>query len=390
MKRHRSPIRPNKRAILFGAVGATILVANLETRGLARSIEASIYPPARASAITFDHSAHDASSCTTCHAGIARSARANDSHAPGMATCAECHGQRKEDAPKPHMGACSACHQGYKTSMEKQPETQEQWRAITPAPMIIRGPEANLKFPHSKHNGAPCSTCHAPDTSGVMGMPSMASCQTCHNDTIAAAKCSTCHTHELSAPKTSRTDTKPSSRPRLEPSNHEINWLARHGAIAKSNPTECATCHQETQCLDCHQDKSGQLLSQHPPNYVILHRVAAKGAEQNCTDCHRNETTCVDCHTRARASTRPDGLPPSGLSFHPPGWVDSASASNHGVMARRNINDCASCHSQQDCVSCHQGINPHPDSFALDCERMLAANPRPCLECHTSTAGLCR
>lgn len=178
------------------------------------------------------------------------------------------------------------------------------------------------------------------------------------------------------------------------PAGHTAQWLANHGVEASSQGADCAACHSESDCVDCHVESLDSAYTVHPPNYAIVHATDASQGLMDCTTCHRLDTFCQACHAETQVLPDPDHSPPPGRdSFHPPGWVDGSSLENHGVMARQNINDCASCHVEQDCISCHVGINPHPPEFQMDCRRLLETSGQACAQCHQEGAdqlrGLC-
>lgn len=180
---------------------------------------------------------------------------------------------------------------------------------------------------------------------------------------------------------------------RFLPANHTVDWLARHGQVSRVQSQECASCHTEQDCASCHIEQLAVPFQVHPPNFVTIHSIDARQNLAGCTDCHRVDSFCQQCHMQAKFSPRPTHSPPDGagfaqMGFHPPGWLDSAQANHHGIMARRNITDCASCHTEQDCVTCHVGINPHPAEFRFECRRWLEANARPCAQCHGDLSAL--
>lgn len=175
---------------------------------------------------------------------------------------------------------------------------------------------------------------------------------------------------------------------RLRPRNHEVGWLERHGVAARAMSNDCMSCHQEEDCSSCHTENLAKPLTVHPPNFETIHAIDARLDQDNCTDCHKVENFCTACHIRTRVSAIEPNDPPTRLEFHPPGWLNASSPNNHGVAARRNITDCASCHQERDCVTCHQGINPHPPQFRLNCGRWLEADPRACVTCHADLSLL--
>lgn len=174
---------------------------------------------------------------------------------------------------------------------------------------------------------------------------------------------------------------------RRMPANHTVDWLRRHGTLALGG-SDCASCHIEADCVNCHVESLARPYAVHPPNFTVIHASDARQGIQDCTSCHRLDTFCQACHIEARVSPRLSDSPPSTIDFHPPDWLNAASPDNHGRMARRDINDCASCHIEADCIACHRGINPHPPEFRFDCRRWLEANPAPCARCHLEVAPL--
>lgn len=169
---------------------------------------------------------------------------------------------------------------------------------------------------------------------------------------------------------------------RLRPDDHTVAWMQRHGTVARAGASDCMSCHQEDDCATCHTADLAEPFSVHPPNFTLVHALDARLSPQNCTSCHQVETFCTQCHMRTGVSAIDGFRPPTRTQFHPAGWLDAQNPANHGVQARRDITDCASCHREQDCVSCHVGINPHPPEFRLDCASWLRADPRSCAQCH--------
>lgn len=309
--------------------------------------------------VTFEHSKHS-KDCASCHA---TSNAVADDLGPGMEVCAACHGSQE-----PTLQRCGACHAGVPDS--KTPvTTKAQWQAVRPAPFIPPRQVADLKFNHAKHAtlGAQCVTCHAGPNPQL---PSMQVCTDCHTSKNAPLACQSCHTTPVDGGRA------------LKPHNHDLDWLKRHGVVASAQPDDCMSCHTQTDCASCHANAAKRPFEIHPPNFVTIHAVDARADEQNCTSCHSVQNFCTACHVRANVTAREDARPPSTVQFHPVGFLDASSANNHGIMARRNIVDCASCHSERDCVTCHAAINPHPADFRVDCRRWLDANPRPCAKCH--------
>lgn len=178
----------------------------------------------------------------------------------------------------------------------------------------------------------------------------------------------------------------PGSQPM--PESHTQDWLRRHGLKAASSGNDCAVCHIEADCATCHIEPLAIAGSVHPPNYALLHSVEARQGLMDCTSCHRPDTFCQSCHGETRVSPRLENRPPSSFTFHPPGWLDQGAPNNHGLQARRDIHECASCHTEQDCVTCHIGINPHPPEFRFQCRTWLETDSSSCAQCHLDTSSL--
>jgi hypothetical protein len=218
-------------------------------------------------------------------------------------------------------------------------------------------------------------------------MPTEESCGGCHDGTVAPTTCSTCHPTDRKG-KIRGTRQQIGGGGALRPDNHGVDFLKRHGSLGASAPEQCMACHVEQDCASCHNASMAKPFAVHPPNFLTIHAVDARADAGSCSDCHTVQTFCTSCHVRADVMSAPPHAPPARRQFHPPNWLESTSANNHGVMARREITECASCHSEADCISCHAGVNPHPPDFAVTCRRMLAMNARSCAKCHSDLAGL--
>jgi len=322
-------------------------------------------------AVHFDHAAHRDTACTECHGaddslgGIARR--------PAMETCAECHGPAAEgESPSPELRNCSGCHVGYDRTVREAVESPEDWRSVSPAPMVPPPSRPESAFDHDVHLAALREEEDSTDDREEL-------CTNCHGERQPEIRddsgCSGCHA-------------EPSGS--IEPANHTVDWVRRHGAVARTNPENCEECHTEDDCTSCHDSQSARPFSVHPPNFDTLHAADARADLDNCTDCHTVATFCRRCHAETKFLPEAPDRPPAGFDVHPDGWTQPDNPNNHAVMARRNIEDCASCHTERDCVSCHQGVNPHPPEFQLRCEQWLEANPAPCAKCHGDLSSLRR
>lgn len=338
----------------------------------------------RQPAIRFSHARHADQSCTSCHGAAVTSQRASDSLRPAMSVCVDCH---NADNAAPAISECSTCHVGFSRRVDEVVSKPEQWRAVRPAPMVPPPAQAALRFDHARHvprlgGEKSCVACHS---AGEPQMPTMQSCTTCHDGASAPSTCATCH--PTGSDGKLRGARQSIDEP-LRPDNHSVDFLKRHASVAKSGMAECMACHVEQDCASCHNASMAMPFAVHPPNFLTIHAVDARMNPGNCSDCHSVQTFCTSCHVRADVTTEAPHSPPPRRQFHPPGWLEASAANNHGVMARRDITECASCHGETDCITCHAGINPHPPEFALSCRKLLTANASSCAKCHSDLAGL--
>ena len=383
--------------VFFGILSSFVLAQELRKSAVKKE-RSSLYPP-MPNTIIFDHQKHQASSCQSCHPAASTAQRASDNLIPDMQSCQQCHNE-STTSPQPKISQCSGCHNGF----SKNGTPGEHFSKTRPPPMVLPRGHAKLRFNHAQHvthltkndikNN--CQSCHDMKNAPL---PDEESCLNCHknsplsgdaNPASAPLNCQGCHTTN---DKTKRLDTALRIGKTLRPTNHETDWIKRHGVISRNQPDECASCHVEDSCSKCHSEKVATPFSVHPPHFLAVHSLNARADLGSCSDCHNSQTFCFECHSDARVTMRPGKSPPSKTSFHPQGWLDATTASNHGVNARRNIVECASCHQERDCIACHDGINPHPADFVFNCKSWLSADARPCAKCHqdlTILSGLCR
>ena len=324
--------------------------------------------PAQKLPIRYSHRVHiqqEGMRCLDCHGSVADSWKTSDLNLPREERCAECHAQVR-DAEQ-----CAYCHPG--------PEP----------PATYEVPAAYLRFDHRGHlkNGVRCLDCHPSvpqrDLATVADLPRMAECLDCHRVRRASVECAACH------------PTTPEGRLAvrfgggvLKPASHRPGWERAHRAEAEAGSGDCLACHAESECLACHD--GSERPGVHPGEWIVLHPQSALANELRCQSCHRLEAFCRDCHARTGVGF---GALPGG-SFHPQGWASSSIGStHHSHFARRNIEACASCHTEPECVACHGNIsgprvNPHPPRF--DGGEVFKRNPRGCLKCHAAADPLLR
>lgn len=327
----------------------------------------AVYPEQRIP-IRYSHRVHiqkEGMRCLDCHGAVSDSWKTSDLNLPKEARCAECHAEVKDPE------RCSYCHPG------------------PGAPETFNFPAAYLRFDHRGHlkNGARCLDCHPgvpeAELATVRDLPRMADCLDCHRSRRASTECAACH------------PTGPEGRVAvrlagqvLKPASHRPGWDRAHRAEAEASASDCLACHAEADCQSCHDGSERPGI--HPGDWIVLHPQAAAANETRCMSCHRLERFCIGCHESAGVRF---GSLPAG-SFHPSGWAGaSAGPTHHAHFARRNIEACASCHTEPECIACHGNVSgprvsPHPPGF--EGREVFRRNPQGCLKCHAAADPLLR
>ncbi|OGU64781.1 MAG: cytochrome C [Ignavibacteria bacterium RBG_16_36_9] len=356
--------------------------------------------------IKFSHSLHsELVECADCHSKVAESISLNDRLLPNHDNCVDCHDVDDDNE-------CATCHidDNYEPLMQKH---------------------SDLIYNHKIHNilGMNCIDCHKGldkvdysfESSEVI--PSMEICAACHNEVkIATNACESCHISTFS----------------LLPQTHRnVDYTRSHKFQAWEVNANCMMCHDNTTCQDCHVSTTGitemnlpddfyppyqpsnsidgakqqALLKVHGDfNYRYSHGIDAKGKTSECQTCHQKETFCVNCHQSEERDFAMAGIVPSSH------LVDNFMAigvgsggGEHATLARRDIEQCVSCHDVQGadptCITCHldtdgiKGTNPktHSSNYMSGEEGDWHENQGSiCYNCHTSaspqssqTSGFC-
>lgn len=341
--------------------------------------------------LPFAHAKHAKVACARCHVGVGMSTSANDTQMPAEQVCAACHADSTRARPADRPGGdaakrCRKCHRGYQAG--KTPPKQ-----IWPA--------ARLRFSHRLHQtqGIDCASCHAFD-GGKRAFPRMRQCMECHQLRRASTRCQSCHLTRKDGRLVIRFGEGQMLRPSgsLRGDAHTQVFVRReHATVARANRRYCETCHRQSTCLKCH---AGSLkpMRLHRSDYISHHAMDARRNQPRCSSCHRTQSFCLSCHIRLGVSQNSKGggfKPTTGLSFHPPGFSGTTPGpKHHKYEARRNMNSCTSCHTEQNCVRCHGttgrrggGFSPHPPGFARSqkCRSLAARNQRVCLKCHVAS-----
>lgn len=325
----------------------------------------------RSDHIIVPHAKHAAAKveCIACHDELYDAKDLSQHVLPKEEKCLECHREQKE------KGNCGFCHTDVKRA--------DPWPTIE-TPRLRMSHAGHIDRVHEK-----CETCHktlpnplrAADAS-----PPMAACLSCHEHQVELkqGRCTGCHVD------LTRIALKP-----LSLYSHEGDFVKQHARPARAAGATCAQCHEQTFCSDCHEktvsvkieDKNFERVDQHfihRNDFLGRHSVEAQADPVMCRRCH-GSSFCENCH-RAQNLTSTATNP---RDPHPAGWSWPGSAQFHGVEARRDINQCASCHDQgarSICVDCHKvggiGGNPHPVGWTARHGRDEMSRNGMCIACH--------
>jgi len=305
--------------------------------------------------IKFSHQFHveeQELECTMCHISIMESNLSSQKNLPTMDECAACHDIEDDDN-------CSMCH----INAEE--------------PSELSHPEREILFDHSLHLNMDlqCEKCHGSIASSekpdITFMPTKPLCFSCHDNTTATQECSVCHSSGIAVADI-----------------HPLNWVNIHGEEELFNQSNCTNCHvKESFCVDCHRgdNTTGSI---HDLNYFFTHGLDAKSSQKDCQRCHNNTQFCVACHEQGMR------LP---LNHSKLDW-----RVNHGVVAKGDIENCASCHEASDptcarsgCHSDFDGIlGTNPQIHSVNNSLFESGGPWHddngyyCYQCHVSSRNL--
>jgi hypothetical protein len=252
--------------------------------------------------LIFDHAAHAATPCATCHGDVTTLDLATRDALPMMATCLTCHDGSTPGA----AAACTTCHPAEPTG-----------RIRTALPDGVLAPRsALLGDAHdpgfARHHA---TAARSPD----------ATCASCHAD----HECADCHAGVA----------KPYQY-------HPGDYAQSHSIEARRGVPDCTVCHrQATFCVGCHE-RSGvgargetdfapgdDARNFHPAGWADRpHARAAKRNLDTCASCHRDDF-CTTCHSAEPSAPK--------VSPHPPGWRNSARCKS---LDKRNRRMCLRCH----------------------------------------------
>ena len=291
--------------------------------GVIASVLASNREPIPTSSLIFDHRLHTVEQsidCTVCHEKVASSRKAQDRNLPAMEVCGGCHDTDDDKL-------CGQCH--------RDPED----------PVAVELPAPTVKFSHERHlkDRVDCATCHGPIVEEPV-IPVMATCMKCHNGLKAESDCALCHEGKQTLGDM-----------------HPAGWRHAHAEQATLDREWCATCHTNQKfCLDCHRgdNLTGEI---HSLNYQFTHGLDAQGKESDCARCHDRRTFCNDCHESQNRMP----LAHSTLAWR----------TEHSQAARKDIENCASCHDQADPTCARSGCHRDSDGIRGTDPRFHATDP---------------
>jgi hypothetical protein len=378
-------IKPRYLVLLLLAVG---------TIGAGKFVSTdSTHSEGEAKFLKFSHQKHVTDvgiDCETCHQTIVGSEKLSEKLIPDHSACQSCH----EDELSNN---CTLCH--YSNSPEKP--------ATTPTRDIIMNHRNHVTDRRIK-----CLLCHVGvDTAQLasdLGGPKMNSCITCHNGKTATNQCENCHRNLAT----------------LYPESHrQEDFKKYHKKYARLNEMEdkCQSCHSDDFCAQCHDGtnltklSSGNMIGMvsprtlgndqpralagqmvHDLNYLYTHSVDAKARTNECQTCHDRRTFCNDCHengSQGLGGTLPASHKIPGFALR--GGYGSGGG-RHADLARKNIEQCASCHdvegAEPTCVFCHSdndGVKhtdpkTHVTGFMSTMHGDWHSNPgATCYVCHT-------
>lgn len=208
-----------------------------------------------------------------------------------------------------------------------------------------------------------------------------ANCATCHTED----SCRSCHIEPVPSPVQGLVPAALSRAPGAEvvvtaPDSHEnAFFFERHGIVAGSTSSSCATCHEpESFCGSCHESVARGGVGYHDPGYVLSHAAEAASGIAECSTCHDATAFCQSCHAEVGLQSR--GRLGPGYHDAEPLWL-----LRHPQAARQQLETCTTCHTQRDCLQCHSQvgafqISPHGPGF--DARAAWERNPVVCRACH--------
>ncbi|MGL1903351.1 MAG: hypothetical protein OCC49_14520 [Fibrobacterales bacterium] len=233
---------------------------------------------------TFSHTYHvveEEVGCTDCHTEINAAGSIGAIQSVKASVCTDCH---EDDITEEQILEVTFDDKSFQLFKKRLPGE------------LFFSHESHIKRDTSSSENKKCSSCHGditPKGETPTALPTMASCVTCHTEQQASITCATCH------PTAVRPVSQKTAPTTFLPSSHKSGvWLSGdfHGRDAQFKKQDCSMCHKdESTCTDCHLGLNGKKV--HGLNYEYTHGMDVKFKRKNCSTCHVPvEQFCGDCH----------------------------------------------------------------------------------------------
>jgi len=185
----------------------------------------------------FNHKLHleNGSECKLCHKPVYNSEQPIIESIPTMPVCFDCHNGEKV------RNDCELCHDGNISLADIHPE---DWK--------------HQHGDRAASDSEYCESCHRQESF----------CLSCHfGDNIIG-------------------------------NIHDLNYQFTHALDAQSNKSDCQKCHsRKSFCVSCHESGLRMPLAHSTSNWIARHGAAAKNDIENCASCHQtDDPTCSGCH----------------------------------------------------------------------------------------------
>lgn len=214
--------------------------------------------------LRFAHATHerDASgapvACTVCHVGVAASGAREETAAPPMVACAQCHEDSRKSPDRVRMSRCAVCHARIESGTP--PMSHGGAGGARPSDHTLE-----FRAHHAEQAADPESRCRF-----------------CHPQVQGAREDSCFQCHAV-----------------MRPRDHNLLFRDDHGREAQADAARCASCHAPETCAACH---SIPPRSHTPLGEFRLggHAELARFGLSACLACHTYESTCKKCHRGTR------------------------------------------------------------------------------------------
>jgi hypothetical protein len=249
------------------------------------------------------------------------------------------------------------------------------------------------QFDHAGHlaRGVDCSDCHGGEEQAWSAMPTLETCNQCHEELDADKPPEKRATHSFDAQGAGKWShaSKLGAEVKFDHKHHGTvvsgDCAACHDAVAKStyvaadarmSMAACMECHatrapEKNECATCHKEiRADRAPPSHRGNWRRAHgKLAAFGEldplPADCGMCHK-PADCDTCHKNE---------PPQNHTNH-------FRLRGHAASASLDRDGCTVCHTTDSCVQCHQTTKPRNHTGAWG-----APFDRHCDSCHLPATG---